>query len=128
MRTTTWIGGLLACAAALLAAPAQAGTSIHLSVGTPGYYVQPGYGYGQPSYVYSEPSHVYSPPGYVYTQPGYVYTQPNHHYGSRHHGDRYQRRYRDQDGDGIPNRYDRDRDGDGVPNRYDRRPNNPYRY
>jgi len=34
---------------------------------------------------------------------------------------------RDQDRDGIPNRYDRDRDGDGVPNRYDRRPNNPYR-
>ena len=35
--------------------------------------------------------------------------------------------YRDEDRDGIPNRYDRDRDGDGVPNRYDRRPDNPYR-
>jgi hypothetical protein len=34
---------------------------------------------------------------------------------------------RDNDRDGIPNRYDRDRDNDGTPNRYDRRPNNPYR-
>jgi hypothetical protein len=43
---------------------------------------------------------------------------------------RYDRVYNphwDRDGDGIPNRYDRvynprwDRDGDGVPNRYDRR-------
>jgi hypothetical protein len=34
---------------------------------------------------------------------------------------------RDQDRDGIPNRYDRDRDGDGVPNRYDHRPENPHR-
>ena len=37
--------------------------------------------------------------------------------------------WRDDDRDGIPNRYDRvynprwDRDGDGVPNRYDRRDN-----
>jgi hypothetical protein len=35
--------------------------------------------------------------------------------------------WRDEDRDGVPNRYDRDRDGDGVPNRYDRRPDNPYR-
>ena len=35
--------------------------------------------------------------------------------------------WRDQDRDGVPNRYDRDRDNDGVPNRYDRRPDNPYR-
>jgi len=34
---------------------------------------------------------------------------------------------RDEDHDGIPNRYDRDRDGDGVPNRYDRRPDNGWR-
>lgn len=32
---------------------------------------------------------------------------------------------RDQDRDGIPNRYDRDRDGDGIPNRWDRNPNRP---
>lgn len=35
--------------------------------------------------------------------------------------------WRDEDRDGIPNRFDRDRDGDGVPNRFDRRPDNPYR-
>lgn len=34
---------------------------------------------------------------------------------------------RDQDRDGIPNRFDRDRDNDGVPNWRDDRPNNPYR-
>lgn len=35
--------------------------------------------------------------------------------------------WRDQDRDGIPNRFDRDRDGDGIPNRFDSHPNNPYR-
>ena len=35
--------------------------------------------------------------------------------------------WRDEDRDGVPNRYDRDRDGDGIPNRFDRRPDNPYR-
>ncbi len=34
---------------------------------------------------------------------------------------------RDEDRDGVPNRYDHDRDGDGVPNRFDDHPNNPYR-
>ncbi len=40
-------------------------------------------------------------------------------------------RYRDDDADGIPNRYDRvynprwDRDGDGIPNRHDAYPNDP---
>jgi len=43
--------------------------------------------------------------------------------GPRHH----HRGYRDQDRDGVPNRYDRDRDGDGIPNRFDDRPRNPYR-
>ncbi len=40
---------------------------------------------------------------------------------------RYASRYRDRDGDGVPNRFDRDRDGDGVPNRFDDFPRNPYR-
>ncbi len=34
-------------------------------------------------------------------------------------------RTRDQDRDGVPNRYDRDRDGDGVPNQWDARPSDP---
>lgn len=41
--------------------------------------------------------------------------------------DNYRGYGRDQDRDGVRDRYDRDRDGDGVPNRADRRPNNPYR-
>jgi hypothetical protein len=49
----------------------------------------------------------------------------------REYRNRYRTSYRamnrDQDHDGIPNRYDRDRDGDGVPNRFDNRPANPYR-
>lgn len=40
---------------------------------------------------------------------------------------RYASRYRDRDGDGVPNRFDRDRDGDGIPNRFDNRPNRPNR-
>jgi len=34
---------------------------------------------------------------------------------------------RDQDRDGVPNRFDRDRDGDGRPNNRDNAPNNPNR-
>jgi hypothetical protein len=35
--------------------------------------------------------------------------------------------WRDEDRDGIPNRFDRDRDNDGVPNRYDNHPDNSRR-
>lgn len=50
----------------------------------------------------------------------------NHYRGPRWHGDRHHyrsdtRRYYRRHGM-------RDNDRDGVPNRYDRRPNNPYRY
>jgi hypothetical protein len=55
----------------------------------------------------------------------------------RHHGQNYKHmkhsRYkgqgwrRDQDHDGIPNRFDNDRDGDGRSNRHDDAPNNPNR-
>ena len=50
-----------------------------------------------------------------------------HRYYRTNYRNNYRGWRRDQDRDGIPNRYDRDRDGDGVPTRYDRRPNNPYR-
>lgn len=114
MGNRTWItaAAVAAAAGALLAAPAHAGTSIALSIGTPGYYAPPAYVYSQPTYVYTEPyvytqpSYVYAQPSYVYSQPGYVVVRPRHH---RHGGWR-------------------DSDGDGVPNRYDRRPHNPYRY
>ncbi|WP_422087528.1 hypothetical protein [Variovorax sp.] len=51
---------------------------------------------------------------------------PRYYHGPRHYhgGDRY---YRDRRWDDRRHGR-RDNDGDGVPNRYDRRPNNPYRY
>ena len=66
------------------------------------------------------PAPVYHGGGpYVVGPPAVVVQRPHHHY---HHG------RRDQDRDGVPNRYDRDRDGDGVPNRHDARPHNPRRW
>jgi hypothetical protein len=64
------------------------------------------------------PPHAY----YGYGQP------PQRWHGGHDRRDHHHRGWRDNDRDGVPNRYDRDRDGDGVPNRYDRRPGNPYRY
>jgi hypothetical protein len=43
-----------------------------------------------------------------------------------HYSRNFRNMRRDEDRDGIPNRFDRDRDNDGVPNQFDRRPNNPY--
>ncbi|WP_093199458.1 hypothetical protein [Variovorax sp. YR750] len=60
------------------------------------------------------------PPRRYYAPP----PPPRHYYGPGYHRDHhYDRRWDDR------RRYGRrDNDGDGVPNRYDRRPNNPYRY
>ena len=110
------IAAAIAASAALFAAPAQARTSINLSIGAAPYgYVQPGYVYTQPSYVYNQPAYVYTEPSYVYTQPSYVYSQPNYVYYGNNHGRHFNRGW------------SHDRDHDGVPNRFDRRPNNPYR-
>lgn len=110
MGKTAWMAlGAAAAAAITLAAPAaHARTNVDVQIG-----------FGVPYYGYSQPSYVYTQPTYVYPQPTYAYPQP--YYGGH-------RRFRDNDRDGVPNRYDRDRDGDGVPNRFDRRPRNPYRY
>jgi hypothetical protein len=105
-RTVT-IAAALAATAALFAAPAHAGGSVHLSIGVPLGYSQP---YAYDPYVYNQPAYVYSQPSYVYTQPSYIYYDNGH---GRHYG--HHRGWRN------------DRDGDGVPNRFDRRPNNPYR-
>lgn len=57
------------------------------------------------------------PPRRYYAPP-----PPPRYYGHRYHGP--QRYYR-----APPRHYGRrDNDRDGVPNRFDRRPNNPYRY
>lgn len=110
MKTWIPLAGAAALAAAFFAPAANAGTSVHVQIGTP-YYG--GHYYAQPGYVVTSPQYYYAPRNYYHGNYGYGYHRP-------HRGDR--------DGDGIRNRYDRDRDGDGVSNRRDRRPNNPYRY
>lgn len=109
MASRIWMGiaAVAAAAGALIAAPAQARTSVYLNIGTPFAYAQPGYVYAPPAVAYSQPSYVYSQPSYVYAQPTYVVGP----------------RYRPYRGYGW-----RDSDHDGVPNRFDRRPHNPYRY
>jgi hypothetical protein len=92
------IGGTVAFAAA----PAMARVNVDLNIGGPGVYY-PAPVYVQPQPVYVQPQPVYVQPAPVY---GYGYQHGwnrGHHYGWR------------------------DNDGDGVPNRYDRAPNNPYR-
>lgn len=107
--------GMMAAVALTLAAnPAMARTNVDISIGIPGV-------------IYAQPEPVYVQPRPVYVQPQPVYVQPRPVYVERYHGGRHWRG-RDQDRDGIPNRFDRDRDGDGAPNRWDRRPHNPYRY
>jgi hypothetical protein len=104
--------GAVAAAGSLMSAPALAGTSVYLQIGTPApYYYTPA-----PTY-YTAPSYYYAPQ--VQYSSGYYYAPQ---YGQHRH------QRRDSDRDGIPDRFDRDRDNDGVPNRFDRRPNNPYRY
>ena len=108
MGKKTWLGvaAVLAASGALLSAPAQARSSVVLSLGVP--VQQYSYGYGYPQPVYAQP-YVYPQATYVVPQP-YVYVNP----GYRHYyGHRYVRR---------------DSDRDGVPNRFDRRPHDPRRY
>jgi hypothetical protein len=69
-------------------------------------------GYGAPR------AQVVVPPVTVYGSGVYRYDDDGRAHPNRP-------RTRDQDRDGVPNRYDRDRDGDGVPNRWDARPGDP---
>ncbi|HZX87701.1 MAG TPA: hypothetical protein VFF19_29285 [Reyranella sp.] len=76
----------------------------------PSYYQQPAY-YQQPTY--------YQPPPQVVTQTRYVPVPTAT--SQRPYGSRSSWGSRDNDGDGIPNRYDRDRNNDGIPDRQQRR-------
>jgi hypothetical protein len=93
---------------AALSAPAQAQTG--------GRFIQ------AQVYVVPEPPH----PHRYYAPP----PPPRHyHPGYYRDADRYGRGYdRGRRWDDRRHSGRRDNDGDGVPNRYDRRPNNPYRY
>ena len=111
-------------------ASAQARDDVQFSVtlGNPGYYVQPvaDYGYGRPAYVQPAPVYVQPRPVYVQPPPVYVrsrpiYVQPAPTYGWGHH--RHNHHGRDEYAQGAWGDYDHD----GVPNRYDRFPGNPNR-
>jgi hypothetical protein len=129
-------GTAIAAGIALLAAVPAAAQQVQwgVQISSPGYQVYQPPVYVQPQPVYVQPRPVYVQPRPVVVQPQPVYVQPSPVYiGHNYPGPHWQHHhrgygYRDQDHDGIPNRYDRDRDGDGVPNAIDRRPNNPYRY
>jgi len=130
IASTVLIGAVLGTASV-----AQARPDVQVSIGLPGL---PGLPVLMPPplprpFIRAEPVYVQSRPVYE-ASPMVVYERPWRP-SYRHEAERgrewrhheWQRRDRDQDRDGVPNRYDRDRDGDGVPNRYDRRPDNPYR-
>jgi len=85
-----------------LNAPLHSGVSIGTVISNgPGYG---GYGYYRPAPIYYSPAPVYyGAPSYY--RPAPVYVAPRHAYrqGQRHDD----RRYRDRDRDGIPDRWDR---------------------
>jgi hypothetical protein len=113
------VSAALTLAGALNAGMAQAGTpqlQWSITIGSPGYVLQPAPAYVRPLPVYMPPVPVYVPPMPVRVKPVPVYPRGTYWRPTRW----------DRDGDGIPNRHDRlynprwDRDGDRVPNRYDR--------
>lgn len=67
----------------------------------------------------------YGPPRAQVAPPVTVYGSGVYRYGDDGRARPSRPRTRDQDRDGVPNRYDRDRDGDGVPNPWDARPSDP---
>lgn len=95
------VGATALLSLAALSAPAQA--QPHLPIIQTQVYVAP-----PPARRY------YAPPPPRYVHPGYYNHGPRYRPPPRH----WERRHGAR----------RDNDGDGVPNRYDRRPNNPYRY
>jgi hypothetical protein len=123
-KTLLSVAAVVAAAGVMMAAPAEARTSVTLAIGggVPYGYAYPGYGYVQPGYVqpYVQPGYVYTQPSYVYPQPAYV--APQVYIGGGYGGYGYgygQRGYYSGRGD---------RDHDGVPNRFDRAPRNPRRF
>jgi hypothetical protein len=136
MRTVRWLvaAGLLVSATACVETNGYPGTSYggypsgYGGYPSSGYYGQPAYSSGsglfgslfnqQPSY-YQQPTYYQQPPQVV-TQTRYV-PVPTATSAQRPYGTRSSWGSRDNDGDGIPNRYDRDRNNDGIPDRQQRR-------
>lgn len=100
-KSMTVSAGILAAAVMMFAAtPAMARVDVGVHIGVPG-----------PVYYAPQPVYVQPRPVYVQPRPVYYVDRPHH----KHHY-KHGRNYR------------RDNDRDGVANRYDRRPNDPYRY
>jgi hypothetical protein len=133
MRTVRWLvaAGLLVSATACVETNGYPGTSYGGYPSGYGGYPSSGY-YGQPSgsglfsslfnqqpAYYQQPTY-YQPPPQVVTQTRYV-PVPMATSAQRPYGTRSSWGSRDNDGDGIPNRYDRDRNNDGIPDRQQRR-------
>ncbi|MFM9879417.1 MAG: hypothetical protein ACKVOO_03295 [Burkholderiaceae bacterium] len=156
----------IALAAAALglctAQAASAATSVSINVHQPGVYGRVVFGEPLPrnAWVNANPVVVTQPNVYYQREPIYLYVPPGHYNNWSRHCSRYnactqpvvfvqdrwirerhaqyrggrdddrdgvRNRYdRDRDGDGIRNKNDRDRDGDGTRNKKDRRPDNPY--
>ena len=136
MRNIKWLvaAGLLVSASGCVESNGYPATSYGGGYPANGYYGQPAYSNGggnflgslfspqQPAY-YQQPTYYQQQPVY-YQQPQTRYvpvpvqTQPRYTTSS---GSRSSWGRRDDDGDGIPNRYDRDKNNDGVPDRQQRR-------
>jgi len=140
MRNIKWLiaAGLLVSATGCVETNGYPGTSYSGYPGN-GYYAQPSYSSGgglfsslfnqQPTY--QQPAYYQQQPAYYQAQPTY-YQQPQTRYvpvpvqtqryvPAQSSGSRSSWGRRDDDGDGIPNRYDRDKNNDGVPDRQQRR-------
>jgi hypothetical protein len=115
---------------ALAANPALAHTDVEVNIGVPGVFVQPEPVYVQPRPVYVEPAPVYVRPAPVYIQPQPYYVErQQREWRERqwHEAQWRQRQWREHQWRERQMYWQRDNDRDGIPNRFDRHPYNPYR-
>ena len=98
-------------------AQARSDVQFSISVGSPGFYVQPTPVYMQPDPVFVRSAPVFVRPTPIYVRPAPVAVQPVYGYGYSYRNG-YKVKAKGPWGDD---------DRDGVANRYDRFPANPYR-
>lgn len=115
MRNITWLvaAGLLVSATGCIESSGYPTTSYGGYPSSNGYYAQPTY--QQPAYYQRQPVYYQQPqtryvPVPVQTQRYVPASNARSSWGRR-----------DNDGDGIPNKYDRDKNNDGIPDRQQRR-------
>jgi hypothetical protein len=145
------LAGVVASALGSIAVPASAQIYVQVAPPAPMHEVVPapraGYVWAPGYYDWRNNRHVWVAGHWVAERPGYAYMTPRwverdgRWYMERRGWTQARRGGRDNDGDGVPNRFDarpnnpnvtlgsarRDSDGDGVADRFDNRPNNPNR-